>query len=750
MVTIARKLSNICLKIVGVGKRGSGATILLDIERNRYLFNCEENVDRLFVEGNIPNTVDTLKGVFLTCPIWERFVSVPNYGMAPDTQGMSTGKPNCFRVYTAKPNIVRDTLKLFRNVEESWEVVDVISPEAAVYKDSNITIRPIIISKDTGDTGKDTGDTGDTGNSLDTAVGYYGEIRDNPPDLIFNKLVELGIEKNSKLLKQLRMGNSIVTPDGRTVNRVDCIGSPTPGATFVILECPNIGFIESIVANRELKSLQETQERVLKVVVHILPQCVLASDTYIKWIRGFNKGTEHVIVLTDHKPNIPIYGYKMRCILNLVSPTFYPIRRHPGRGELPWLPDGCENMHIAEDNCLFYLNRNKKQQDMPNFNVARLPTQREVMQECYTEIQDCFEFHKTQVFERQLTAGVFVNTSQNNNNQLQKVTPLEHFESFINNNNNNNDLTPRLGDPLIVFLGTASAGSTYYRNCTSILITDASKNSYILDCGIGTYMQLWDRFRDRTDSILSHLKFIFISHRHIDHHSGIARLLQERALLTREELLVFAPGIIRDKLMFYSDNVQDLGIEVIELSELMKGVKPEIAAKLSLKGLRTVRVSHCYDSYGISMVHREGWKVVYSGDTRPVPELAKIGANADLLIHDATFGRGFERHAVHKRHSTSSEAIQLGRDMGAKYTVLTHFSHRYNKLPHYEASFVSGNVVVAFDMLSFLLSQIPMVIAAQATMKDFVPKYIREACKMTIGDYQWNSIDSWESDCLEE
>jgi ribonuclease BN (tRNA processing enzyme) len=72
---------------------------------------------------------------------------------------------------------------------------------------------------------------------------------------------------------------------------------------------------------------------------------------------------------------------------------------------------------------------------------------------------------------------------------------------------------------------------------------------------------------------------------------------------------------------------------------------------------------------------------VYSGDTRPCERLARAGAGATLLIHEATFEPGLEAHALRKRHSTSAEAIDAGRRMGAYRTLLTHFSQRYPKLP---------------------------------------------------------------------
>lgn len=58
----------------------------------------------------------------------------------------------------------------------------------------------------------------------------------------------------------------------------------------------------------------------------------------------------------------------------------------------------------------------------------------------------------------------------------------------------------------------------------------------------------------------------------------------------------------------------------------------------------------------------------------------------DELIHQAK----------HKMHSTVSQAIEQGVKMNAKYTLLTHFSQRYAKLPRIEGS-MNTNVGIAFD-----------------------------------------------------
>lgn len=52
-----------------------------------------------------------------------------------------------------------------------------------------------------------------------------------------------------------------------------------------------------------------------------------------------------------------------------------------------------------------------------------------------------------------------------------------------------------------------------------------------------------------------------------------------------------------------------------------------------------------------------------------------------------------------KMHSTTSQAIDIGKEMNAKYTVLTHFSQRYARLPRLNPHILNDNntVGIAFD-----------------------------------------------------
>jgi len=53
--------------------------------------------------------------------------------------------------------------------------------------------------------------------------------------------------------------------------------------------------------------------------------------------------------------------------------------------------------------------------------------------------------------------------------------------------------------------------------------------------------------------------------------------------------------------------------------------------------------------------------------------------------------------AEEKRHSTTTEAINSSKAMGAKFLMMTHFSQRYPKIPIFEDS---DNLSIAFDLMT--------------------------------------------------
>lgn len=68
----------------------------------------------------------------------------------------------------------------------------------------------------------------------------------------------------------------------------------------------------------------------------------------------------------------------------------------------------------------------------------------------------------------------------------------------------------------------------------------------------------------------------------------------------------------------------------------------------------------------------------------------------DVLINESTFTKDRQEHAEQKNHCTMEEALDVAKQIKAKYTVLTHFSQRYPKnLSHDQG--LKGNDTLSLD-----------------------------------------------------
>lgn len=72
---------------------------------------------------------------------------------------------------------------------------------------------------------------------------------------------------------------------------------------------------------------------------------------------------------------------------------------------------------------------------------------------------------------------------------------------------------------------------------------------------------------------------------------------------------------------------------------------------------------------------RQGLRLLYATDSRPVHEMAELGQNADLMILEGMFGEPEKQNrAIEARHMLMQEAAQIAREANAKRLWLTHFS----------------------------------------------------------------------------
>ena len=79
---------------------------------------------------------------------------------------------------------------------------------------------------------------------------------------------------------------------------------------------------------------------------------------------------------------------------------------------------------------------------------------------------------------------------------------------------------------------------------------------------------------------------------------------------------------------------------------ILKNLK-KVLSEAGLEALISFPVVHCPQAFGVVLKAAEringvgkvipGWKIVYSGDTRPCPELIEAARGATVLIHEASY-----------------------------------------------------------------------------------------------------------------
>jgi len=299
----------------------------------------------------------------------------------------------------------------------------------------------------------------------------------------------------------------------------------------------------------------------------------------------------------------------------------------------------------------------------------------------------------------------------------------------------------------IFFLGTSGALPTISRNLPCILLKWGS-HDLIFDCGEGAQRQMMKARAGFSPDV------IYISHWHADHFLGVIGLLQTMSFNGREQpLMIVGPdcvhemvndikGLCRTRLSFpvesqkvragdlliyegYSIRVfaADHGIPGVGyiFEENMRpgrfnreraielGIRPgPLFGKLQRGSSVTITVDGEERIITPEMVMgpmRPGRKVLYTGDTRPVlSELADIGDDADLLIHDATFDHQEEERAIEFMHATAAEACMVAHTLKAHRLALFHFSTRYTSADTHVSdakTHFSGEILAPDDLTVF-------------------------------------------------
>jgi ribonuclease Z len=271
------------------------------------------------------------------------------------------------------------------------------------------------------------------------------------------------------------------------------------------------------------------------------------------------------------------------------------------------------------------------------------------------------------------------------------------------------------------FLGTSASRPTVERGLSSLALTREGE-TMLFDCGEGTQRQMmrWN--------VGFTLGDIFFTHFHTDHFLGALGLLKTLALQARTEpLRIWGPrgaialfkraeGLGNEKLTFpltvaevepgtpikrkdyeirpfpvEHRNGAAVGYAFVEY-ERRGRFDPDLARELGIpegplwgrvhKGEAiTLDDGRVIESSVLVGPSRPGRTVVITGDTRPCAATIAHAADADLLVHEATFGDEDAARAMETMHSTAREAATVAKMANVRALVLTHFSARYSRDP---------------------------------------------------------------------
>jgi ribonuclease Z len=270
-------------------------------------------------------------------------------------------------------------------------------------------------------------------------------------------------------------------------------------------------------------------------------------------------------------------------------------------------------------------------------------------------------------------------------------------------------------DLSVTFLGTGASVPSARRSTASVLVARGG-DRLLFDCGEGTQRQM------QRSLGLVQLDEIYLTHFHADHTLGLPGLLKTYDLTDREvPLTVYGPPGLVELFGVMKPLVGRLGFEV-ELVELQAGQSVEHEGY----EVRSFEAAHGVRANGYALVEAErpgrfdpeaaaaagvpegpafaalqrgeavegasgtvapeqvmgpvrgGRTVVITGDTAPSPSTVSAAADAELLVHDASFAEEEVQRAAETGHSTVGQAAAVAAEAHVKLLALVHISSRYH------------------------------------------------------------------------
>ncbi|KAJ5433893.1 hypothetical protein N7491_004488 [Penicillium cf. griseofulvum] len=525
------------------------------------------------------------------------------------------------------------------------------------------------------------------------------------------KAQELNVEKGAKY-SALTKGESVQSLDGKTITPDMVLGQTRAGKGVAIMEVPSSEYLDDLVSRAEWKSPAVTTE--LQAFIWILGPGVAEHPKFQKFVASMSH-CKHTVSSTDHCPNYLAMTSSASSTVRLarLKPDSYAVPVHDNVSlPQPGTPNANSTSAIAA-------RQNSPLQPLePGLIINMEPN---------------FGFNSDEVMSRFNPATALHSIPRSVEHRMEVIRKRVAKTEFQKKLHVQRTEWPG-ADAEIIALGTGSSVPSKYRNVSATLVKVPGYGYYLLDCGENTLGQLKRVFEpEELREVLQNLRMIWISHLHADHHLGTVSVIKAwhmenfkngfgsdarrendmvKVLLEKRLAVVSDDGMISwleeysqvedfgfDKLLTLSARPEVNGSKIttefshqlpnryrfnLNFTDESSHLTPLLRSATGLTDLLTCRVKHCKGAFAVSLVFSNGFKVSYSGDCRPSDKFAIIGQGSTVLIHEATFQPDMVGSAKAKRHSTSAEAIEVGRRMQARAVLLTHFSQRYQKTAYVE------------------------------------------------------------------
>ncbi|SPP74092.1 ribonuclease Z, mitochondrial [Drosophila guanche] len=657
----------VSLQVLGAGANGSPSAVYLFTDQSRYLFNCGEGTQRLAHEYK--TRLSRLEQIFVTRNTWAAVGGLPGLALTIQDAGVRS-------VGLHGPSHLATMLQSMRRfvVLKNLQMQTVDCTAGGCFEDSilKVTSLPLESVED----------------PEKVVINYICQLKPRPGALNLVKCVEKGVPPGP-LLGQLKNGHDITLPDGKTVRSVDVTEPGETALSFVFLDVPSEHYLGGLLTHaKTIKDLGEQQLTEVALVVHFTPHEITCCPGYQSFLRSnFSPGTQHIYLNSPHNQ---FSGYaaahRIQHQLHQLAPQIFPLLRE----QLP-----CQSQNLSHN-----LKKTKLDEADPDAEAdAGTETEQGVVS------MTSFHLRPKKGLDQTLAAKL---TPEEYVKETHAVPGFTELLAKLKAQTDFPAVSPASSYPRIIFLGTGSCIPNKTRNVSSILIQTAAEAFMLLDCGEGTYGQIVRLYGStKAAEVLRQLQAVYVSHLHADHHIGLIGLLRERRQLSpmAPPLLLLAPRQIEPWLQFYHRQIEEIedAYTLMGNGELLASpLTGEAVEPLGITAIATCLVRHCTNSFGVSLTLKakhegEPIKITYSGDTMPCLDLIELGRNSTVLIHEATMEDDLEEEARIKTHSTISQAIQQGRNMGAKHTILTHFSQRYAKCPRLPSVEDMQQVAIAFD-----------------------------------------------------